>query len=333
LDFHGFSTEAIGAARFMGISGLYIREYRPADSDILAALFFRTIRTVNLGDYSQEQVEAWAPADRDLTAWAERFRGRHTFVAEMDGVIAGFAELDPSGYLDRFYVSADFVGRGVGKELYRELERRALCLRLPKIHLAASITAKPFFERRGFRVLKEQTVRPNGVAMNNFAMEKELPILEPVRRKSARALLLTPENEILLMKIVNPTGGWEGWITPGGGIEAGESEEQALRRELYEELGFHCDGGERKVWTRAHEFPWGDKILRQEEAIFLVRCRKFTPKPLDALLATEMLDVELRWWPVAEMGKSGEQFAPRRLGYFLARLEEGLPAEPIDVGI
>jgi putative acetyltransferase len=299
----------------------------------LAALFFRTIHTVNLGDYTQEQVDAWAPAGRDLSAWAERFRGRHTFVAEMSGVIAGFAELDPSGYLDRFYVSADFVGRGVGKELYRELERRALCLRLPKIRLEASITAKPFFERCGFGAVKEQTVRPNGVVMNNFVMEKELPLLTPVKRKSTRALLLTPENEVLLMKIVNPTGGWEGWIMPGGGIEEGESEEEALRRELHEELGMRCEGGEKKVWVRTHEFPWGDKILHQEEAIFLVRCRKFSPKPLDALLDTEMRDVEFRWWPAREIEKSAERFAPRRLGYFLGKLKDGLPAEPIDVGI
>lgn len=318
----------------MGIFKLYIREYQAADSDALAALFFRTIHTVNLGDYTLEQVQAWAPADRDLKAWAERFRGRHTYVAEIDGAIAGFAELDPGGYLDRFYVSADFVGRGVGKELYRELERRALCLGIRKIHLEASITAKSFFERCGFRIIKEQTVRPRGVAMNNFVMEKELPLMERQNRRSSRALLLTPENEILLMKIVNPSGAWEGWIMPGGGIEAGESELEALRRELIEELSFRSEGGEQKIWVRTHEFPWAGKILRQEEAIFLVRCRKFDPRPLDSLREAEMKDLlEMRWWPAAEIEKSVEQFAPRRLGALLRRLGESLPAEPIDVGI
>lgn len=318
----------------MSISGLHIREFQAADSPALAALFFRTIRTVNLRDYTQEQVEAWAPADRDLGAWAARFQGRHTFVAELAGNIAGFAELDPSGYLDRFYVNADFVGRGVGKELYRELERRALCLGLARIHLEASITAKPFFERRGFRVVKEQTVRPRGVAMNNFLMEKTLPVMERQSRRSSRALLITPDQEILLVKIQNPSGEWEGWIMPGGGIEEGESELEALRRELREELNYQSEGGEQKIWVRAHEFPWGGKILHQEEAIFYVPCKKFEPPRLDSLSEAERKDLlEIRWWRFADIEKSPEDFAPRRLGMLLRELGKSLPTEPIDVGI
>lgn len=323
-----------GAARFMGISGLHIREYQPADSDALAALFFRTIRTVNLGDYTQEQVEAWAPVDRDLKAWAERFRGRHTFVAEVDNALAGFAELDPNGYIDRFYVSADFVGRGVGKELFREIERQALCLGLTRLHLEGSITARPFFERCGFRVVKEQTVKPRGVAMNNFVMEKDLPALPLVCRRSARILLVSPGREILLVKIANPSGGWEGWITPGGGIEAGESEEEGLRRELREELGFATDGSERKVWARKHRFPWAGQILEQEEIYFLRHCPKFQPGQGSEVVKGDMPDFrEFRWWKIRDILASEEKFAPRRLGYFLEKLEEGMPAEPIDVGI
>lgn len=318
----------------MGISGLRIREYRAADSDSLAALFFRTIHTVNLGDYSQAQVDAWAPADRDLKAWAARFEGRHTFVAEVGQALAGFAELDPSGYVDRFYVSADFVGRGVGKELYRELERKALCLGLSRIHLEASITARAFFEKQGFRVEREQTVRPRGVAMSNFVMEKTLPKFEYIQRKSCRAILFTPQREVLLIKIVNPTGGWVGWITPGGGMESGETEEEALQRELAEELSFRLAGKAPKIWYRTHEFPWGGKIVRQEEVFYLVRTEKFDPRPAEALLAAEMQDVEEhRWWRLEDILATAEEFAPRRLGRFLQALEQGLPPEPIDVGI
>jgi putative acetyltransferase len=318
----------------MGITALHIREYEPTDSEALAALFFRTIRTVNLGDYTQEQVEAWAPVDRDLVAWAKRFEGRHTFVAEVDGQIAGFAELDPSGHIDRFYVGADFLGRGVGKELFLEVERKALCLQIRRLDLEGSITARPFFERCGFRVIKEQTVRPRGVAMNNFVMEKELPILPLIRRTSARILLLTPEREVLLVKIANPSGGWVGWITPGGGIEAGETEEAGLKRELKEELGFPTDGSERKVWTRTHRFPWNDKILEQSEVYFLRHCRRFEPGKNSEVANGKMPDYQdMRWWEISQILSSDESFAPRRLGHFLDLLTKGIPAAPIDVGI
>lgn len=318
----------------MGISGLHIREFREEDSGALGELFFRTIHTVNLGDYTQAQVDAWAPADRDMAAWSKRFEGRHTFVAEVGGQIAGFAELDPSGHIDRFYVGADFVGRGVGRELFSEVERKALCLNIRRLHLEGSITARPFFERCGFRVVKEQTVKPRGVAMKNFVMEKELPALPLICRTSARILLLTPEREVLLVKIANPSGGWVGWITPGGGIEAGETEEAGLKRELMEELGFPTDGSERKVWTRTHRFPWGDKILEQSEVYFLRHCRRFEPGRNSEVANGKMPDYrELRWWKISEILASSESFAPRRLGYFLESLEKAPPATPIDVGI
>jgi ADP-ribose pyrophosphatase YjhB (NUDIX family) len=58
-----------------------------------------------------------------------------------------------------------------------------------------------------------------------------------IERHAIRAILLTQELEILLLRIKPPEGGDWFWITPGGGLEAGETVEVGLRRELREELG------------------------------------------------------------------------------------------------
>ena len=152
-----------------------IRDYSAGDAPEIARLFYGTVRSVNRADYSEEQVEAWAPGVPDPDEWHARMAGRRTLVAEEGGEVVGFAELEGDGHLGMLYLREDAVGRGVGRRLYGAVEREAWAEGLRRIFTEASITARPFFERQGFRVVREQTVRPRGVAMTNFVMEKPLP--------------------------------------------------------------------------------------------------------------------------------------------------------------
>lgn len=157
-----------------------------------------------------------------------------------------------------------------------------------------------------------------------------------IRRKACRALLLTPDSEILLIKVSNPSSEWAGWVTPGGGVESGESEAEGLRRELAEELGFSNVTEESKVWTRFHEFQWNGNRYEQDEVYFLIRTEKFQPSPDAPLTETEILDFkEMRWWPLDEIRRSNENFVPRQLADHLSQLisMKTLPTKPIAVGI
>ena len=152
-----------------------IRDYRAGDAPEIVRLFYETVRSVNRADYSNEQVEAWAPGVPEPEEWNARMSGRRTLVAEEGGEVVGFAELEGDGHLDMLYLRKDAVGRGVGRRLYREVEREARASGLGRIFTEASITARPFFGRHGFRVVREQTVTVRGVPMTNFAMAKMLP--------------------------------------------------------------------------------------------------------------------------------------------------------------
>ena len=152
-----------------------IRGYAAGDAPEIARLFYETVRSVNREDYSDQQVKAWAPGVPDPDEWHARMAARKTLVAEEGGEVVGFAELEEDGHLDMLYLREDAVGRGVGRGLYGAVEREARAEGLRRIFTEASITARPFFERRGFRVVREQTVVVRGVAMTNFAMEKPLP--------------------------------------------------------------------------------------------------------------------------------------------------------------
>lgn len=150
-----------------------VRPFRTADVPTLFALFRDTVRRVNGRDYSPEQVTAWAPDEIDPARWAT-LADRFAVVAEVGGAVAGFADLEPDGHVDRFFVHADRQGRGVGAAMMRAVVAEAGRIGAGRLFAEVSVTARPFFERHGFVVLAEQQVVVRGVALTNFRMERRL---------------------------------------------------------------------------------------------------------------------------------------------------------------
>ena len=146
-----------------------IREYRSSDLREIVELFYDTVHTVNATDYTPEQLNAWADGRVDLAEWGRSLFERITLVAEDGGRIAGFGDIDPSGYLDRLYVHKDCQRQGVATALCDALEG---AVNAERIVTHASITAKPFFEKRGYQVAWEQQELRHGTALTNYRREK-----------------------------------------------------------------------------------------------------------------------------------------------------------------
>jgi putative acetyltransferase len=151
-----------------------LREFRPGEEPALRAVFESAIHGTARRDYSQLQVDTWAPRACDAQAWAERVRGIAPFVALVDGAIVGYADVQPSGYIDHFYVAAFAGGQGVGGALMRRLFSRAEEWGLAELTSHVSITAQPFFARFGFEVVEHRVFDVRGVQMRNAAMRKLL---------------------------------------------------------------------------------------------------------------------------------------------------------------
>ena len=146
-----------------------IRSYCSEDCPKLIRLFKDTIHRVNSRDYTPEQIAVWADAPIDLKKWNERFAHSHTLVAVIDDKIAGFANMEESGYLDCLYVHADNQREGIASVLCDALE--SAC-QAPAFYTEASITAVPFFLKRGYDILKKQTVVRGDIELTNFVMTK-----------------------------------------------------------------------------------------------------------------------------------------------------------------
>lgn len=148
---------------------MLIREYRPSDCRELAELFYNTVHTVNAEDYTKEQLDAWATGQVDLKKWNQSLQAHFSIVAIDNSIIAGFGDIDKIGCLDRLFIHPRYQRKGIATAICNQLESSVQ----ENIVTYASVTAKPFFEKRGYKVVKEQQVERQGIFLTNFVMIKE----------------------------------------------------------------------------------------------------------------------------------------------------------------
>lgn len=147
---------------------MIIRKYKKEDLDAVSRLFYETVHSVNAKDYTLEQLCAWANNAESLKSRSDDLLKQNTLIAEIGGVTVGFGSIDKSGYLDLLFVHKDYQGQGVATALCDELEKGFTVLTT-----FASVTAKPFFECRGYCAVKEREAERAGVKLKNYEMQKK----------------------------------------------------------------------------------------------------------------------------------------------------------------
>lgn len=151
-------------------------------------------------------------------------------------------------------------------------------------------------------------------------------------RLAVKLLLMDAKDRLLLIHSKDPTTQEECWYPVGGGVERGESLQQAATREAFEETGLTTLPLGRRVWRRDHTYEFDGRMVRVHEEWLLHRVAHYEPA------ATRLSDMEsrsivgFRWWGWRDLAESAETIFPPRLGELVKDLlTDGVPSEPIDI--
>lgn len=152
-----------------------IRVALQSDTVELKDLFQNTVLAINRRNYSQAEVEDWASCGDDLSKLEGMIKTHYFIVAiNRQSEIVGFSSITPQGYLHSMFVHKDFQGKGIATMLLKEIERYAITTGITRITSEVSLTARPFFEKKGYIVEEEQKRKANQLSLTNFWMAKQL---------------------------------------------------------------------------------------------------------------------------------------------------------------
>ncbi|MFH6943732.1 GNAT family N-acetyltransferase [Flavobacterium sp. FlaQc-50] len=145
-----------------------------ADLKEMQELFVATIKSVCQKEYNEQQIEVWTSGVNNTERWIEVIEKQFVLLALIENKIVGYGTLKDTNYIDFFYIHKDFQRQGIANNLLTRLELEAKKRSSKTITSDISITAKPFFEKKGFVVKAKRKNIRSGVELINYKMEKSL---------------------------------------------------------------------------------------------------------------------------------------------------------------
>ena len=142
--------------------------------DAIRPLFQETIENINKKDYNPAQIQVWAAAAQRIANWQKKVQEQYFIIAEQDDIIVGFASIETNGYIDFMYIHKDYQNQGIATSLLKDLESKAISIALAKVWANVSITARPFFKKRGFQITNISVKVIDNIEFENAVMEKSI---------------------------------------------------------------------------------------------------------------------------------------------------------------
>lgn len=160
---------------FRETSKYKIRQLEERDIPEMQELFRSTVLNINIKHYTKEEVEDWASCGDNPGRWKELLSyNQYIGAFNEESLMVGFSSMNKEGYLHSMFIHKNWQGKGVATQLLSEVEHMARQYKVTEITTEVSLTARPFFEKKGYEVVNIQKCRANKLKLTNFVMRKLL---------------------------------------------------------------------------------------------------------------------------------------------------------------
>lgn len=156
------------------MTNITLRRADRKDLPSILHLFTTTIATSCRDDYNEEQIKAWQSTSQNHERWLKAIDEQYFVLAASQNDIVGFSSLDHGSYIDFMFVDHAHAGQGIAKLLFEALKKQAIEEKTQVLTVNASLTALPFFQRMGFKIIEEHNPVINGISFTNYFMKKSL---------------------------------------------------------------------------------------------------------------------------------------------------------------
>ena len=153
---------------------MYIRKLLDDEYEEVIKLIYDTVHAVCRGDYTERELDAWAPEKFDEIKFRKALDGCYNTVMTENREIVGFLSIDPDGYINRLYTHKKHLKKGIAEMLLSDAEEWAKNNGIYELTLDSSKTAEGFYIRMGFREKGVSVLTHNGVIFKNKTMHKFL---------------------------------------------------------------------------------------------------------------------------------------------------------------
>ena len=151
-----------------------LRPFQPSELEQLIGVYRAAIHTLAAPFYTPAELSAWAPPTMDPDQWRQRLASVRAIIADEDGIVAGFLAYDLTGHIDMLFILPPFARQGLATRLYADAEAELRKAAVSRAFVEASLAARPFFERVGFRVDSEELAECRGQKLRRFRMSKTI---------------------------------------------------------------------------------------------------------------------------------------------------------------
>jgi putative acetyltransferase len=151
---------------------LKFRQANLNDLEEMQELFVETIKNTCKNEYNKQQIDAWVSSVENKERWKSILANQYFLIAEINNKMVGFGSLENGNYLDFMYVHKDFLRKGIANLIFEKLKAKSLELGFDKLNSDVSKTARPFFENKGFKVIRENKNMMKGVEIINYHMSQ-----------------------------------------------------------------------------------------------------------------------------------------------------------------